>query len=79
MNRGGLTGGEVMTQLLCSQLNSLSWLNLSHKAYWWKSNDDAFPQLLTFLGSQMSLEEFWLFESDLTTSQTAQLLKCIAQ
>ena len=76
--RGGVTGEDVMPMLDSACIDTLTWLNLEHNPDWWKSGD-TFPQLLVLLGRQTNLEELWFAGNDLTTSQTTELLQCVAQ
>ena len=75
---GDVTGGDAMTELFDSSINSLTILQLAQNANWWKSGD-LIQQLLVFLGRQTHLKEFAFNENDLTTSQTTQLLLCITE
>ena len=74
---GGVTESDVMPELISSSIISLTYLTLSENYRWWK-NVEAFAQLLVFVGRQTHLESFVFYRSFLTTSQTTQLLQCIA-
>ena len=76
--RGGVKGGDVMAMLDSSSIDSLTSLNLSENPNWWTTSDDSFSQLLTFVGRQTHLKEFFFDANALTTNQTTQLLQCIA-
>ena len=75
--RGGVTGGDVMPMLDSSSIISLTYLSLGNNPNWWDSGE-SFPQLLTFVGRQSTLEVFGFYSNDLTTLQTTELLQCIA-
>ena len=71
--RGGVTGGDVMPNILNSSVTSLTKLSLGDNPDWWKSGE-AFPQFIVFLGRQTDLEVFHFYGNALTTSQTTELM-----
>ena len=74
----GVTGREMMYNLERFSINSLTVMEFGYNADWWKDSE-AFTQLLNFLARQTNLVLFDFRQNDLTTSQTTQLLQCIAQ